>query len=697
MHKPPAEKGCAQFPAHTIMLISFMTALIPVPLVYLIYFRHFFKHYRQESIIPEYVRHLESLLYGIALALVIILLAPYINSMFAGHSILTESFIKAALVEKLGALTVLFIIIRADPPLRLLDYVICGVLVGVGFSMIENVFYAANYGPSVILVRALFSVPLHLTTCAIMGYFLGLWRLGESAFNRILNVSRAVCIPLALHGLFDLLLLGGGTHSYWIGPLIIFTVGALELLIARAKMVPQRAELDRMGLRLEDWHVLFRQPRYERWILNSMGTPTNSAARLFKSQGGAGLWMLTALFIITAVVFLPFRRELISLLGLVMTPEEQVLIVSVYPASIGLILIMVGIVNPSFFKYSAMRIPIIFDAVLKRDGEEDNLVTFDITATNCFLRTFEPFPSGGVSTIYFETQSFRSPEISVSPVWENHVPQNGPTGSIVRLSGSAAAFNRFLARYYLYRLKKGLVFNLRLPGFEGIRRLFMRPATIMQKEVTYQPGAVVFRQGDDVKTFYFIKKGRVNFYRELESGERVLLESMEQGQIFNELALLGGTKRTVTVVCETRCVLSQASADNLEALIKNNPDFALALAMKLAHRVDQSQASLTESMDYMNRLLSIGKWKARNALLLALGMLGHKRSGQTCAIELDPGFLNGDLPAGPGDMLRYINQALEADEGPDGVDGGIDSDTLAAIEEYLGGLDLRFTLKKSGR
>ncbi|MGV7927314.1 MAG: cyclic nucleotide-binding domain-containing protein [Spirochaetota bacterium] len=691
------EKTRAGAPTRRTMFIPLITALLPVPLIYLIYFRHFFRHYRQESITPEYTRHFESLLCGIALALLIILLAPFINSMLPVRSILTDAFVKAALVEKLGAVITLYLIIGTGSPMRPLDCVICGVLVGMGFSMVENVFYAASYGPSVILVRILFSVPLHLTTCALIGYFLGLRILSDSGFNRMLNLVRAAVIPFALHGLFDVLLLNGGPHSYCIGPLIVFTVGALELLIARAKMIPERAQLDGMGLRLEDWQVLFRQPRYERWILNSMGTPTGSEARLFKSQGGAGLWALTALFLTAAVILFPFRNELFSLLGLEMASEERVLIVSIYPASIGFILMMVGTVNPSFFKYSAMRIPIIFDAVLRRDDTEENLVTFDITTANCFLRTFEPFPSEGASTLYFETQRFRSPEIPVSLIWENHLPQNGPTGSIVGLIAPGAAFYAFLARYYLYRLRKGFIFNLKLPGFEGIRRLFMRPATVMQKEVSYQPGATVFRQGDEVNTFYFIKKGRVNFYRELESGERVFLESMEQGQIFNELALLGDTKRTVTVVCETRCILAQASADNLEALIKNNPDFALALAQKLAHRVDQSQTALSESMDYMGKLLRVRSWKARNALLLVLGMLGQKRVDSTYVVELDPDFLNGDIPAIADDLLRYINQALESEESDENTDDDIDSDTVSTIEEYLGEFNLELRIKENGR
>ncbi len=482
------ENYCARAPAFVTMLISVITALLPVPLIYLIYFRHFFTHYRQESITPEYVRHLQSLLSGIALALVIILLAPLINAMLPARSAFMESFIKAALVEKLGTLAVLLFIIDRNSGIRLLDWVICGVLVGVGFSMVENIFYAANYGPSVILVRALFSVPLHLTTSALAAYFLGLRRLGDSGFYRTLNLARAVFLPLVIHGMFDLLLLNGGTQSYWIGPLIIFAVGALELLIARAKIIPSRAELDGMGLRLEDWLVLFRQPRYERWILNSMGTPTSSEARLFRAQRGAVRWALTMLCIVAAAVFLPFSGEIAKLIGINLAPEEQVLIVSIYPASIGLILMMVGTVNPAFFKYSAMRIPIIFDAVTRRDGNEENLVTFDITAANCFLRTFEPFAPESTTTIRFETQNFCSPERPVSLVWENHLPQNGPTGSIVRLLGPGAAFYRFLARYHLYRLKKGFVFNLKLPGFEGIRRLFMRPATVMQKEYLLSAG-----------------------------------------------------------------------------------------------------------------------------------------------------------------------------------------------------------------
>ncbi len=52
-------------------------------------------------------------------------------------------------------------------------------------------------------------------------------------------------------------------------------------------------------------------------------------------------------------------------------------------------------------------------------------------------------------------------------------------------------------------------------------------------------------------------------------------------------------------------------------------------------------------MDYMGKLLRVRSWKARNALLLVLGMLGQKRIDSTYAVELDPGFLNGISPPHP--------------------------------------------------
>ena len=672
-------------------------ALLPVPAFYLIYFRHFFSYYRERGHVPVQIKHLESFLYGIALALLLVLVAPYIDSFLPRGSIMLDAFIKAALVEKAGALLVIFLILKNYPSFTILEGVISAILVGIGFSLVENTFYAMNFGTSVIIVRVLFSVPLHLTTCGIAGYFLGLSKLSSTVTYKIFHITRAVCIPMCLHGLFDSLLLLDGMHSYFVGPMVILMVGSLELFIARSKLVPSRTSLAEEKLRMEDWQLRYRQPRYERWILNSMGTPNSRHIPFFRAPQGIYLPILSVSLALTGLFLFPFRQEICRFMELNIKAEEQVLLVTAFPVSLGFILTMVGSINPGFFKYSVVRLPIIFDAVMCHDTGEESLVTFDVTPVNCFLRTFEPVDSPEESKVYFECAHLRSPKISFSPVWQNHnsmtVNENIPTGSIVKLNPPGPAFYYFLVRYFFYRVLKGIVYNLKLPGFEGIRRLFMRPSTVMQKEVVYQPGSTVFRQGDAVSTFYYIKKGRVDIYKETDSGDRIFLESLEAGQIFNEMALLGDTRRNVTVICSTLCVLALAHADNLEALIKHNPDFALALVQKLARRVDQTQVALTQTIEYLRKLLQIKETHSRNATILLLWLLGYAFPDGKADLELDTNRLKDKLPGSREDIMAYINQSLSLNDKIIQKENIPDPDTVTIINSVLSAMRIELLSK----
>lgn len=677
------------------MLKIIYLALIPVPFFYLIYFRHFFTYYRAQGRTPSYLKHLESFLYGIGLALAIMLAAPLLDRLLRIDSVAAEAFIKAALVEKLGALAVIYIVLRHYPSFNILEAVISGILVGSGFSLVENIFYTISFGPSVIIVRDLFSVPLHLTTCGLIGYYMGASRLSRTAVYRRLYALRAFFMPFVLHGIFDTLLLKGGACAYLIGPLVIIIVGGLEIYIARSKLMPSGEALSGEGLHFEDWLLKYRQPRYERWILNSMGTVDNVREPFFRAHRGALLWMAAFTFFAAGIILFPFAREISSLLGLNIKNEEQVLLASVYPASIGIILALVGSVNPAFFTSSVVKIPIIFDAVICRLCGDEDLVTFDITLSGCFLRTFEPLTIERENTAYFENGGFKSPRIQMELLWENHREHMAgePTGSIVKFINPGFDFYRFLIKYYLFRISKGIVFNLRLPGFQGIRTLFMRPATVMQKVVVYQPGAHVFSQGEEIKTFYYIKKGTVNFYKEMDSGERIFLESMEAGQIFNEMALLGDRRRSVTAECQTLCVIATAQADNLEALIRSNPDFAIALVRKLAKRADQTQGELTQSINYLQKLLQLNTRRARNAVILLAAELGHGHGDRGLDYRLSPDIerLMSGMGLSQEDILSYINNSLGL---KDAAAIQIRPDAAEAIEKILSDARIELIIKK---
>ncbi len=603
-----------------------LIALLPVPVFYIVYFRHFLSYFHDIHYSPQYAEQIESFLYGVAYALVIIIAQPYITALIPGEGVLAASLIKAALIEKLGAFLIILIIQRNYRSFNLVEAIVSGIVFGVGFSFVENIAYVMAFGQSVILVRVIFSVPLHLVTCGLLAYYLGLYNYSESPFYRAFNVIKAILIPLALHGAYDAMLIRGGSLLYFIGPMLIFMVMALEIILAHTKTIPFLNKLRSIHIRFEDWLSVYRQPRYERWISRSMGIQ-ESIIPFFKWNIGYVRFAVIILFVFIAAVLFPFRDPLLSYLELPLQYYERVLLATVLPLSLSIIIAVVGSVNPEFFRNSLIRIPIMFDAMLYgENGYEETMVTFDITPAGCFLRTYQPL-EGKSCRISFGSKVLVSPEVEGEIVWENHTDRNYPLGAVIKFSQLSLSFYVFLARYYLFRIGKGLFFNLRLPGFEDIRRFFVRPFSITQKIRVYQPGAVIFKEGDAGNELFMIKSGAVRFDKKKESGETIVLSRMGPGEIFGEMAILDTNVRNATAVCIEKCVLAVAGSDEIKALIRYNPDFTYALMTKLSSRTSESQRVLLENIGYIEQIAHDESEMRYAAMVLLLCGLGHYRRG----------------------------------------------------------------------
>jgi len=612
-----------------MLLQNILTALIPLPLFYLIYYRYFtFK--------PEYVKHLESFLYGVALALFIILVSPYIYSFMPFSGSIQEGFLKAALIEKFGAFCLIYLIHRYYPNFSLMESIVSSMMLGMGFSLVENIFYAINYGYSIILVRLIVSVPLHLTTCGFIGYYMGLRKLSTTSLFRASYTVKALVIPFLLHGTFDAVLLTGGMGIYFICPMLILLVMILEIMIAWSHNVYPLDILDAMKLRFEDWLSIEKQPRYDRWILQSMGTPNTTHERLFRLQRSVVRWLLIVLFLAAAGAMWRFRPDIVAFMNLALKPGEDLVIFTIFPASISMILLMVGATNPKFFEDSLIRIPIITDVSVRIPGnEEETFVTYDITSANCFFKTSDPLGIDTEIEMVFECPGFSSPPVKGRVIWENFVNMRAPLGSIVHIIERPKGFYRFLLRYAMLKFKKGLVFNLKLPGFEMTRKLFMRPISTMQQDVAYPSGTIIFNEGEIGHEFFLIKRGRVMFYKKKDSGDIIVMDTMEAGEIFGEMSLVGNHGRAATAVCSTDCVIAKADIDNLNALIKFNPEFAISLIKKLAERVNMSESILTENIRNLEKEKIENQRYFHVSMLLTLIGLGYSPTQDNLELKID--------------------------------------------------------------
>lgn len=107
------------------------------------------------------------------------------------------------------------------------DGIMYATCISLGFAFVENIMYIMNYGMSVALSRALFSIPAHACFGIIMGYYLGLAQMckKKDMTNDVLKLSYlGVFIPFIIHGLYDYLLNFTGKYIY-----IIFIIYVLLL------------------------------------------------------------------------------------------------------------------------------------------------------------------------------------------------------------------------------------------------------------------------------------------------------------------------------------------------------------------------------------------------------------------------------------------------------------------------------------
>jgi len=606
-------------------------ALSPVPLFYLLYLRYF-------TFESGFVKHVEAFLSGVTAALFLTIISPYIYSDTALADAFSMGFLRAALLEKTAALVSLLFFMKYFPGFSVMEAVIYAMLFGLGFSSLENFFYVTEYGYSIVAVRVLFSVPLHVTTCGMIGYYLGNRKLFNTGLYRNIFLLKAAAVPLLCHGLFDSVLLMSGFISYLASALIIYFVFILELMLVRSQGIVSVDALRAMGVRFEDWLSVHHQPKYERWILQSMGRRDSEPVHFFLWRPTGLQFFLVVIFFVAALVGASMGNEISNMLNLSLSSQDKTILFGVFPLSIGIMFILVGAINPYFFRNSEMKIPIISDVEARIGGLlDETLITYDITPANCFLRTSESYGIGTEISLKFECPGFSSGIINGIITWENHADRLEPFGSVVRITNSSTGFiTGFITRYYLFRLRKGILFNLKLPGFESARKFFVRPVSTMQTLRFYDTGDKIFEEGDEGNEFYLLKKGRVAFYKKKISGEMISMGSAEAGSLFGELSVLGNKKRATTGVCETDCIIAFAEGDNLDALIRNNVEFSHALVQTLAGNIKKSEDILIRKIHELEQQRKENERLSHAVILFLLVSLGNTddEEGQTRRINI---------------------------------------------------------------
>lgn len=100
----------------------------------------------------------------------------------------------------------------------------------------------------------------------------------------------------------------------------------------------------------------------------------------------------------------------------------------------------------------------------------------------------------------------------------------------------------------------------------------------------YRQGEVIIHEGEPGDEMYLIESGRVRVVR--QRGEKaVLLDEMEAGDLFGEMALLTGEPRSATITALTDLNVWVISQSDFDDLVTAYPNLALALSRLLSERL----------------------------------------------------------------------------------------------------------------
>jgi cAMP-dependent protein kinase regulator len=107
---------------------------------------------------------------------------------------------------------------------------------------------------------------------------------------------------------------------------------------------------------------------------------------------------------------------------------------------------------------------------------------------------------------------------------------------------------------------------------------------------TYPPNATIIRQGTLGEDFFIIVEGEADVYLDQPDGTQKLINHMQRGQYFGELALLGNKRRTATVRASATApikVISLSKAQ-FESMVQTSDTFREYVAEVGRSREEQS-------------------------------------------------------------------------------------------------------------
>jgi CRP/FNR family transcriptional regulator, cyclic AMP receptor protein len=103
----------------------------------------------------------------------------------------------------------------------------------------------------------------------------------------------------------------------------------------------------------------------------------------------------------------------------------------------------------------------------------------------------------------------------------------------------------------------------------------------------YEPGTVLFREGDPGSEMYVIQSGEIEISREIGQRHQVLAV-LPAGEFFGEMAIINGRPRSATATVKQRARLLVIDGETFESMLRRKAEISMRLIKALASRLERA-------------------------------------------------------------------------------------------------------------
>ena len=113
-----------------------------------------------------------------------------------------------------------------------------------------------------------------------------------------------------------------------------------------------------------------------------------------------------------------------------------------------------------------------------------------------------------------------------------------------------------------------------------------------EEYLSFTPGQTIFLEGARGDDMYIVVEGQVNIVTDSQ-----IVETVEPGGIFGEMALIDNRPRSAAAIARTNCLLTPIGREHFLTLIKSTPLFAIQVMRVMADRLRRATPTSRELHD----------------------------------------------------------------------------------------------------